>query len=491
MNKDSKALETDASSVKSGLRLRLLLLMPAVYLLVVTVAFFGFRGLIRRVTEPLGRGYAKRYALSNRALIQEPLTREISLVRQMAESPALKDWARNETDQNFRAKALAELENYRRHLQEKTWFCVINAGLNYYYDDGSEKYDDSKLVYTLKPDVADDAWYFATIRDVAEYALNVNYDRALDTRKVWINAVMRTKDGVPLGIVGTGLDLTGFLNEFIDRSEPGVQNIILDRRMAIQAHPDRGLIDLQSVAKVQGEHSTIERILLFPEDIAHFYDAAERLRAGSSSESVAVRIDGKRHIAGISYVENLDWYIVSLLDINTVISKHIFVPVFIMVTVIILLLVGVLLWITNKMIITPISAITVAAQEVSRGVYSGFMLPDQRKDEIGVLARTFNRMSENIRDNTEFLEGRVAERTAELNEANRELNEHARQLEEALARVRTLQGMLPICSHCKKVRDDKGYWEKIEHYIYQQTGTEFSHGICPECAHKLYPEVFP
>ena len=64
------------------------------------------------------------------------------------------------------------------------------------------------------------------------------------------------------------------------------------------------------------------------------------------------------------------------------------------------------------------------------------------------------------------------------------------QLKEALSKVRILNGLLPICSSCKKIRDDKGYWNQIEAYIKEHSGADFSHGICPECAHRLYPELF-
>jgi len=61
-------------------------------------------------------------------------------------------------------------------------------------------------------------------------------------------------------------------------------------------------------------------------------------------------------------------------------------------------------------------------------------------------------------------------------------------LKEALAKVKTLSGMLPICASCKKIRDDKGYWKQIESYIQEHSETEFSHGICPDCAERLYPD---
>jgi len=63
------------------------------------------------------------------------------------------------------------------------------------------------------------------------------------------------------------------------------------------------------------------------------------------------------------------------------------------------------------------------------------------------------------------------------------------ELKDALAEVKKLSRLLPICSHCKKIRDDKGYWNQIEAYIQDRSEAEFSHGICQECAEKYYPDM--
>jgi len=63
------------------------------------------------------------------------------------------------------------------------------------------------------------------------------------------------------------------------------------------------------------------------------------------------------------------------------------------------------------------------------------------------------------------------------------------QLQEALAKVKTLSGFLPICASCKKIRDDKGYWNQIESYIRDHSEAEFTHSLCPECANKIRSEL--
>ncbi len=64
-----------------------------------------------------------------------------------------------------------------------------------------------------------------------------------------------------------------------------------------------------------------------------------------------------------------------------------------------------------------------------------------------------------------------------------------RKLQNALNKIKTLRGIIPICAACKKIRDDKGYWNQLENYIKEHSEADFSHGICPECAEKLYPEL--
>lgn len=69
------------------------------------------------------------------------------------------------------------------------------------------------------------------------------------------------------------------------------------------------------------------------------------------------------------------------------------------------------------------------------------------------------------------------------------IRERTRELHIALDEVKTLSGYLPICASCKQIRDDKGYWTQIESYIRDHSDAEFSHGICPDCAGKLYPNI--
>lgn len=74
-----------------------------------------------------------------------------------------------------------------------------------------------------------------------------------------------------------------------------------------------------------------------------------------------------------------------------------------------------------------------------------------------------------------------------ISEKHEILEKHHTELSAAMANVKLLSGLLPICASCKKIRDDQGYWNHVEMYVKEHSMAEFTHGICPECAEILYP----
>ena len=76
-----------------------------------------------------------------------------------------------------------------------------------------------------------------------------------------------------------------------------------------------------------------------------------------------------------------------------------------------------------------------------------------------------------------------------IDERNTEVTRINEELEQALKEVKTISGLLPICSNCKKIRDDQGYWQQVERYVEVHSDVTFTHGLCPDCIESLYPEI--
>lgn len=100
----------------------------------------------------------------------------------------------------------------------------------------------------------------------------------------------------------------------------------------------------------------------------------------------------------------------------------------------------------------------------------------------------FNKAAFTDKGDVRGLIGAILDITERKN-AEQERENLISELQKTLLEVKQLSGMLPICGHCKKIRDDKGYWSQIESYIPKHSEASFSHGICPECAKKYYPDL--
>lgn len=123
----------------------------------------------------------------------------------------------------------------------------------------------------------------------------------------------------------------------------------------------------------------------------------------------------------------------------------------------------------SRFITRPLATLAGAAEAFGRGEVNRAVVVDS-DDEVGELAKVFNLMVENRQRADEEREQLISE------------------LQQALNEVKTLRGILPICSACKKIRSDQGSWQQIESYIRDHSDAEFTHGICPDCAQRLYPD---
>jgi PAS domain-containing protein len=116
-----------------------------------------------------------------------------------------------------------------------------------------------------------------------------------------------------------------------------------------------------------------------------------------------------------------------------------------------------------------------------------------RKETEEALRAARDRLEERVRERTAELlmaNERMILEIAEREKAEQELEKLVVELQQALAEVKTLSGLLPICASCKKIRDDQGYWTQVEVYVRDHSDAEFTHSICPECAKRLYPDLF-
>ncbi|WP_457554078.1 HAMP domain-containing protein [Desulfobacula sp.] len=138
----------------------------------------------------------------------------------------------------------------------------------------------------------------------------------------------------------------------------------------------------------------------------------------------------------------------------------------------------------GRKIAKPLAMLGTATEKIGKGDFN-YQIPLSQKDEFGSLAYSFNSMASRLQQSTTsvtLLENEIAERK----QAEEEREKLIKELQEASKNIKTLSGLLPICAKCKKIRDDKGYWNNLEEYIQTHSDASFSHGMCSECSDELY-----
>lgn len=446
-----------------------------------TISFFAYEKLKTEIMSVTGALFLRKQIEFNRERVLHPLIRELALAQKMTTSPILQQWAENENDPELKAKGLAELESFRRFFADKSYFFALKTSRNYYFNNSKNSFAGKQLRYRLNPEVAEDRWFFATLESGDDYRLNVDYDEKLGVTKVWINVVVK-KDGEQLGIAGTGIDLTEFIKKVIGSRQPGIANILIEQDGAIQAHTQLDQIDYRSISKDTKERKTIFSMLNRKIDQEVLSRAMTASKKDNSRIPVFfVEIDGRMHLIGLTYIKEIDWYNVSTLDISSVIGKNHFFPFAGLLVFSLLIFAVFLYFLLNRFVFNRIETLDESVRGFAKGVvpdYPGNLV----NDEVGNLEDGFKKMVEVVKANTDDLELRVIERTKELEIKNRDLKK-------AVDEIKVLSGLLPICSHCKNIRDDEGYWHKVEAYVGKRTNATFSHGICPECMEKHYKDI--
>lgn len=149
-------------------------------------------------------------------------------------------------------------------------------------------------------------------------------------------------------------------------------------------------------------------------------------------------------------------------------------------------------YIGNFFISGRLSRMAATAEKLGSGDLSSRTGLSYQGAELGILAKTFDDMASSLekRDSEHIEMEKILKKAKdEVEQSISAKTELIARLESSLAEVKKLTGLIPICSNCKKIRDDDGYWMQVEEYVSNHSGATFSHGICPNCLRKLYPDV--
>lgn len=310
-----------------------------------------------------------------------------------------------------------------------------------------------------------------------------------------VDEVYVAADGVPRNLLGGPMTLDGRLL--------GV--VVIESQVAPL---------LAALADTSGLGRTGETILARPEEPEHYtFLGPTRFRQDATLQGFQLRhragrqrcnpfvgrievecIDYRGHavLASGARIPDTDWSVVVKIDEAEALAQLNRVGWAVLLSVV--SMVGIMVTAAGHFagrLANPLTELTEAAFAMSTGALDQ-QVPVRSRDELGELAGSFNLMAERVATAHKALEERVVALDREVTRrqaVEREREQLIAELTRAMADLKTLAGIIPICSSCKKIRDDQGYWNQLEAYISEHSDAQFSHGLCPECFKRLSEEL--
>ncbi|UXD86056.1 sensor domain-containing diguanylate cyclase [Thalassolituus hydrocarboniclasticus] len=344
----------------------------------------------------------------------QPIIREVTLARQFADSQVLRAWARQPDNAQLKAQALTEMETFRHNFADQSYFVALRESGDYYHNNAANEFAGAEYRYTLRADNPNDRWFYSIIEQNRDIHLNVNPDIPLGVTKLWIDVLLRDGDNI-IGVVGTGLDLTTFIEQVVNQTEPGISNLFFDHEGAIQVSRDPSQINFASITKQASEKKTVQQLLNHPAERRQLEQLLPQVMHNPGQVgSLYLTIDQQRYLAGVIYLPEIDWYEMILLDLNTLLPLSTFNNLFIAAALSLILALLLFHLALNRYILRPLALLEDAVQQLRSGQHTVPLLPRHRAGEVGRLLRHFQEMAASTLLARSELEQKVRERTEAL-----------------------------------------------------------------------------
>ncbi len=396
------------------LRSKLLLTLSVLFIFFTLIIWFFTHIQSENANEQWGAKFVQKQIVFDKYRTLLPIIHDISLVKQLAQEPAIIAMALYENDRKVRVDGLKTLERYRTQFQDRNYFVAFSESNNYYFNDSNNTYGQQNPLYKVSPNEPRDNWFFGTISMGEPFQINIDKDRFLGVTKVWIDYAIRDK-GKIVGVVGTGFDFDRFLKNSIGFEQAGGENYFIKKDLSIQLAKDVGMIDYDSFTKKDGTHKTIEAVITNPLDIERIKKLMRELEVSKNpnlTKTLWVNIKGEKCLLGMGYERELGWFSVTLFhsdELSLVTNKTIFSVM----SLLFFISIGVLGFRLRQSIVSPIEKLMKNIDCVRKGD-NDHDFPVVGSGEIAELSKRFNELVKEIKQHETLLEAKIQERTQEL-----------------------------------------------------------------------------
>ena len=371
--KESVSTVRNPQTRKTSLKRMFIIFASILFALIViggsTVFLISMRDIVRTNT---GNELTQAVEIE-RIKLEASVNAEIAIAMKMAGSPLLIEHFLNPTDSDLRRIAFSEIVGYRQAFKSKTVFWASDSDKEFYFDEGNH--------YTVNPDDPDSYWYKMTLYETEKFNFNINYNAEMQRTMLWINAPV-FNGATPIGLVGTGIDLTEFVDS-IYRGRTGKDSLYLFNAAGeITGAKDSKLI----VDKV-----TLDKELV---DIgAEVLSIAKELKP---DEVKYFEMPGGEFAVGT--IPSLDWYIADIQPITIIDTLNNGITLLFAAMLAVTAVIFVIFYVFISWMLKPMISMEQALEQISANWDLTRRLHIQRNDEIGTLGNFFNLTFDNLKN---------------------------------------------------------------------------------------------
>lgn len=425
-----------------GLRAKTAAILLGIGSALVLLALLLGINIVDRVHQQFGTAFVQNQALLTQQRVLSVIGRELALAQRFAASPLLQKWAQNETKEDEKNLFFTEARSYTQGFADQNFFFANRASAHFFFADQQSQFQPT-VRYTLSPNKTEDTWFYLSLKQTDPYNINIDFDRELRKTKVWTNVVVRNEQGESIGVIGTGFDFSRFLTAFVRNTTPGLTTMLLNTQGAIVAHPDPTKIELAAIRTPHTENSLFKLISndTEREAVRKAFDQARE--HPQQAFSLALPLQGRPHLVALAYIPELNWMVVSALDlaVSQIIDQNTLVHIAVGMAGFLLMVFVIATVGFDRLLLLPLARLSESAKALTAGRYD-IRLHSRRHDEIGELTRTFDLMAQKINAHTQDLEQRVSARTADLAAANEAINEAHQKLTDSIRYASLIQSAI-------------------------------------------------
>ncbi len=401
--------------ISMSIKLRFLISTAIIILITCLLSWHSMRSMAEDIISNWIERYAEKQIRYEKVRTLSPLLEEVSLSREFSLLDSLRQWVEHPDDEVLKVKAFEEAERFRLRFSDQSYFIALAKSGRYYYGESNLQASDDRYRYTLYPDKESDAWFYALIQSDRDLHLNVNPDVELGVVKLWSDVIIRDQNGEALAIVGTGLDLSTFLNQMMHKQDIYSAIIFTDYQGSIQLHQKEELIDFASVTKQSHDKQRIFELLDNDDSVARlkesFISAKEK---PNQVEMTAIQMNGSRQLASVIYIPEIDWFQVSVIDIKTLIALSQVSSILVIFFVFLIFALFAFYILLTLIVTKPIAELDTSIRSLKEKNYQPPKLSRFAGSEIKRLFSHYQNMSTTLLSYQHELEEKVSERTQEL-----------------------------------------------------------------------------